>query len=53
MAAYYLKGVAPELDLKDIYIGMLDFMWLQCLGLIIVIIFPQIALWLPEVLFGK
>jgi tripartite ATP-independent transporter DctM subunit len=53
MAAYYLKGVAPELDLKDIYWGMLDFMWLQCLGLIIVMIFPQIALWLPEVLFGR
>jgi TRAP-type mannitol/chloroaromatic compound transport system permease large subunit len=32
---------------------MLDFMWLQCLGLIIVMIFPQIALWLPEVLFGR
>ncbi len=52
MAAYYLKGVAPELDLKDIYWGMLDFMWLQCLGLIVVILFPQIALWLPNLLFG-
>jgi len=53
MAAYYLKGVAPDLDLKDIYWGMLDFMWLQCLGLIVVMIFPQIALWLPEALFGR
>jgi tripartite ATP-independent transporter DctM subunit len=52
MAAYYLKGVAPQLDLKDIYFGMLDFMWLQCLALILVIIFPQVALWLPELLFG-
>ena len=52
MAAYYLKGVAPDLDLKDIYMGMLDFMWLQCLGLILVMIFPQLALWLPELLFG-
>ena len=52
MAAYYLKGVAPDLELKDIYWGMLDFMWLQCLGLILVMIFPQIALWLPGVLFG-
>ena len=39
MAAYYLKGVAPDLELKDIYWGMLDFMWLQCLGLILVMIF--------------
>ena len=51
MAAYYLKGVAPDLDLGEIYMGMLDFMWLQCLGLIIVMIFPQIALWLPNLLF--
>ena len=53
MAAYYLKGVAPELDLGDIYMGMLDFMWLQCLGMILVMIFPQIALWLPNLLFGQ
>jgi TRAP-type mannitol/chloroaromatic compound transport system permease large subunit len=53
MAAYYLKWVAPELDFKDIYWGMLDFMWLQCLGLIIVMIFSQIALWLPNVLFAR
>ena len=52
MAAYYLKGVAPDLELSDIYMGMLDFMWLQCLGLILVMIFPQIALWLPNLLFG-
>jgi TRAP-type mannitol/chloroaromatic compound transport system permease large subunit len=52
MAAYYLKGVAPDLELGDIYMGMLDFMWLQCLGLIIVMVFPQVALWLPGVLFG-
>lgn len=53
MAAYYLKGVAPDLELGDIYMGMLDFMWLQCLGLIIVMVFPQVALWLPGVLFGS
>jgi tripartite ATP-independent transporter DctM subunit len=52
MAAYYLKGVAPDLELSDIYMGMLDFMWLQCLGLIIVMVFPQIALWLPNLMFG-
>ena len=52
MAAYYLKGVAPDLEMGNIYLGMLDFMWLQCLGLIIVMVFPEIALWLPRVLFG-
>jgi tripartite ATP-independent transporter DctM subunit len=48
MAAYYLKGVAPEWDLTDIYRGMLEFMILQCVGLALVLFFPQLALWLPS-----
>ena len=52
MAAYYLKAVAPKWELKDIYWGMMQFMILQMVGLAIVFFFPQIALWLPEVLFG-
>jgi hypothetical protein len=34
------------------YRGMLDFMILQVIGLAVVFMFPQIALWLPEKLFG-
>lgn len=48
MAAYYLKGVAPDWDLTDIYRGMLEFMILQCAGLALVLFFPQLALWLPS-----
>jgi TRAP-type mannitol/chloroaromatic compound transport system permease large subunit len=51
MAAYYLKGVAPEWELTDIYNGMMQFMVLQCIGLLVVLFFPEIALWLPRVLF--
>ena len=52
MSAYYLKAVVPSWELKDIYVGMLQFMVLQVIGLLIVILFPQIALWLPNLLFG-
>lgn len=31
---------------------MVDFMGLQVIGLILVFLFPQISLWLPEKLFG-
>ncbi len=48
MAAYYLKGVAPDWDLGKIYRGMMEFMVLQCAGLTIVLFFPQTALWLPK-----
>ena len=53
LSAYFLKGVVPEWDLKDIYLGMMQFMVLQIIGLIIIIIFPKIVLWLPTVLYGQ
>jgi tripartite ATP-independent transporter DctM subunit len=51
LSAYFLKGVVPEWELKDIYLGMMQFMVIQVLGLILIIIFPQIALWLPTVMY--
>ncbi len=52
LSAYFLKGVVPEWDLKDIYFGMMQFMVLQLVGLILIIIFPQIVLWLPSLIYG-
>ena len=51
LSAYFLKGVVPEWDLKDIYGGMMQFMGIQLFGLILIITFPQIVLWLPEYLY--
>ncbi len=51
MAAYYLKGVAPQWDLGKIYRGMMEFMVLQCAGLAVVLFFPETALWLPRLFF--
>jgi TRAP-type mannitol/chloroaromatic compound transport system permease large subunit len=53
MAAYYLRAVAPSWELSWIYRGMVDFMVLQLIGLVVVFMFPQVALWLPEKLFGN
>ncbi len=53
LSAYFLKGVVPEWDLKDIYLGMMQFMVLQVLGLGAIIVFPQIALWLPTLIYGE
>ncbi len=47
LSAYFLKGVVPDWQLKDIYIGMMQFMVLQMVGLFLIIFFPQIATWLP------
>ncbi len=53
LSAYFLKGVVPEWQLSDIYKGMLQFMGLQLFGLVMIIIFPDIALWLPRWIYGE
>jgi TRAP-type mannitol/chloroaromatic compound transport system permease large subunit len=45
--------VVPQWQLSDIYKGMMQFMVLQVIGLVLIIVFPQIALWLPGVMYGK
>jgi tripartite ATP-independent transporter DctM subunit len=52
LSAYYIKGIMPEWELLDIYKGMMPFMGLQCAGVVLIYIFPQIVLWLPNLLFG-
>jgi len=53
LSAYFLKGVVPSWDLKDIYLGMMQFMVLQLLGLAIVFMVPAIATWLPAYIYGN
>ncbi|MEM8750998.1 MAG: TRAP transporter large permease subunit [Pseudomonadota bacterium] len=48
LSAYFLKGVVPEWDLKDIYLGMMQFMVIQVIGLALIFILPGFALWLPD-----
>ena len=50
LSAYFLKGVVPDWELKDLYAGMMQFRVLQIIGLLLILFFPQIALWLPALL---
>ncbi len=50
-ALFYMKGVAPkEIKMQDIYKGVIPYIIIQIIGLILVMIFPAIALWLPNIL---
>ncbi len=51
MAAYYLKAVVPQWELSDIMRGMMAFLVLQVIGLLVVMLYPPIATWLPNRLF--
>lgn len=50
-ALFYLKGVAPKsISIQQIYKGIIPFVLLQVIGLILVMAFPEIALWMPNTL---
>jgi tripartite ATP-independent transporter DctM subunit len=54
MAAYYLKGVAPpHIRLTQIFAGSLPFVFMVFLSMAVVYILPEIALWLPNELYGR
>jgi TRAP-type mannitol/chloroaromatic compound transport system permease large subunit len=54
MAAFYLKGVSPKhVTLNQIFAGMLPFMGIQVVALALLYIWPQIGLWLPNLLYAR
>ena len=53
-ALFYMKGIAPkEVDIKNIYLGIIPFVLIQCMGVIMVLFWPKIALWLPSLVYAN
>ncbi|MCS6877399.1 MAG: TRAP transporter large permease subunit [Geminicoccaceae bacterium] len=53
MSAYYLKGVAPpHVQLTQIFAGCMPFLFMVFIAMVLVYLFPGIALWLPDVIYG-
>lgn len=49
---FYMKAVAPKnVTLKDIYLGAVPFIGIQAFMLLLLIFFPKITTWLPEIIF--
>jgi TRAP-type C4-dicarboxylate transport system permease large subunit len=49
---YVLKGVAPDVPLSTVLRGSLPFVLIMFLTIVLITIFPQIALWLPGRMMG-
>ncbi|MFG1395583.1 TRAP transporter large permease [Roseixanthobacter pseudopolyaromaticivorans] len=53
MAPFYLKGVAPKnVSIDQIFSGVMPFLYLVIVAMILLYVFPGIALWLPRALYG-
>ncbi|WP_264210881.1 TRAP transporter large permease [Leisingera thetidis] len=51
---FLMRAMAPpEIGLKDIYVSIIPFAAVMALALALIMMFPQIALWLPEYVYGK
>ena len=54
MSAYYLKGVlGNQVELMDIFRGIMPYLAIVIGIMVLMYLYPGIALWLPDVLFGK
>ena len=54
MSAYYLKGVQKtNVELLDIFRGIMPFLAIVIFAMFLMYMFPAIALWLPETLFAN
>ncbi len=53
MSAYYLKGVLKSrIELMEIFRGIMPYLSIVIFCMVIMYLFPEIALWLPDALFG-
>ena len=51
---FLMRAMAPpEISLTDIYRSIVPFVFVMLLALILIMVFPQIALWLPNTVYGK
>jgi len=51
---FLMRAMAPkEISLADIYRSIIPFVLVMCFGLAIVMLFPEIATWLPDYVSGK
>jgi tripartite ATP-independent transporter DctM subunit len=54
MSAYYLKNVAPRhVTLNQIFRGMYPYIAIQLLAMVLLYLFPQMALWLPGLIYDE
>ncbi|MFQ5757945.1 MAG: TRAP transporter large permease subunit, partial [Acidiferrobacterales bacterium] len=53
-ALFYLKSVAPpEVSLATIFRAAIPFLFIQAVGLFLCVLFPEIILWLPRLVYGN
>ena len=50
---FVINGIAPDITFKQIIYGVLPFLVIMLLSIVLLAVFPQIVMWLPDHMFGK
>jgi C4-dicarboxylate transporter DctM subunit len=50
---YVLKGIAPDVPLREILIGTVPYVGVLALGIVILSVFPDLVTWLPQQIFAQ
>ena len=45
---FVINGIAPDIRMRDIIMGVLPFLGLMVVGILLLCVFPEIAMWLPN-----
>jgi len=49
---FVINGIAPDITLKQIIYGVIPFIIIMLFAIVLLAIFPQIVMWLPDHMFG-
>jgi C4-dicarboxylate transporter DctM subunit len=49
---YVAKSIAPEIPMAQVLLGVTPFVIIDCLVIVILCIWPELALWLPNKMIG-
>ncbi len=50
---YVVQGIAPDIPVRDILVGSLPYVAVLALGIVLLVLFPDLVLWLPNRMFGE
>jgi TRAP-type C4-dicarboxylate transport system permease large subunit len=50
---FVLKGVVPEYEITTIFAGTIPFLIPTCILIVLLILFPDLVLWLPNLLYSR
>jgi TRAP-type C4-dicarboxylate transport system permease large subunit len=48
MNLFVIRAQAPEIDIRSMYLGVIPFLFAPLVLIILLILYPEIALWLPR-----